>query len=348
LKQLRLAKPWIGREEQAAVRDVLDSGWLTEGKITDQFERKVAEYVGAKYAVAMCNCTVALTLCFKALWTSRKEGTNGFLHEDVRIPSFTHPATAQAVINAGQHPVLCDVELDSYNIHLSKLEMNNVVCAPVSWGGNPLSYELKGNLVEDAACSLGAEYNGVRTGCGEHLTCFSFHPRKIITTGEGGMITTNDGELAEPLREMKRFGVGNYKLSDVNSAIGLAQMTKIDRIIEKRIRRATIYNELLANTPSVITPTQHHNTIHTYQTYAIFLKSRHRNRIISSLAKKGIETQIGTYALHLLPQFKNLKRIGELKNSELLYHHLLALPMSYDLSGEDQKRVVDALKHELC
>lgn len=344
LKQLKLTKLWIGKEEHDAVRKVLDSGWLTEGEVTKQFERKVAEYVGAKYAVAVCNCTVALTLCLKAL----SNPTDGFLYEDVRIPSFTHSATACAVINAGQRPVLCDVELDSYNIYLGKVDMNNIGCVPVSWGGNPLSYELNGNVVEDAACSLGSVHNGVKTGCGDHLTCFSFHPRKIITTGEGGMVTTNDREMAESIRAMKHFGVGNYKLSDVNSAIGLAQMEKIDRIIEKRIWRATIYNTLLARVPSIITPTRNKNSVHTYQTYAVYIKNRHRDRIISSLAKKGIEAQIGTYALHLLPQFRNVERVGTLENSEKLYRHLLALPMAYDLTEEDQKRVVDELKYAIA
>jgi dTDP-4-amino-4,6-dideoxygalactose transaminase len=333
---LRLTKPRLGNEETEALRKVLDSGWLAEGDLTRQFESEVARYVGAKYAVAFCNCTAAMTLCLIA------EGIRG----RVTIPDFTHPATAQAVINARCTPVLCDVSLESYNI----AEYSNSVgtSIPVSWGGNPLGWYPPAFIVEDAACSLGASADGVKVGS-RFTTCFSFHPRKIITTGEGAIVTTNSKELSLKLRDLKRFGKGggNFKFNDIAAAIGIEQLRKIEEIIKVRREMAEIYNTLLSDVNDVVTPKENSGTRHTYQTYAVLLKKGNRDEIINRLALKGIETQIGTYALHCLPQFRRLQRMSKLENSEKLYNNLLALPMSYDLTFDDQKHVVAELKNAI-
>ena len=343
---IRLTEPVLDGAELDAVRKVLDSGWLAEGEVTRRFERKVADYVGAKYAVATCNCTVALELCLKAY----------DIKGEVIVPDFTHPATAQAVINAGATPILVDVDIDEYNVDLNKtskvVTRKTDAIIPVSWAGNPLDYVNKGPshrreipCIEDAACSLGASLYGYRTG--RWVTaCFSFHPRKLVTCGEGGMVATWSYELADKVQSLKTFGDagGNYKLSDIQSAIGLVQMEKIEAIIERRIEMATVYNDLLSEVPNVKPPWKHPSARHTYQTYAVYLEKGDRNKIIVKLATKGIETQVGAYALHLLPQFKDAKRVGFLRNSEKLHRNLLALPMSYSMTDEDQKRVVSELK----
>ena len=326
---LKLTKPFVGSEEAEAVKRVLNSGWLAEGIETRNFETEIARFTGARFAVATNNCTIALTLCLIA------EGVKG----KVAIPDFTHPATAHAVLNAGCKPVLYDVSLDSYNLQNQPVEKTVI---PVSWAGNPLTYTPLGLIIEDAACSLGADDTGA-----SHTCCFSFHPRKLITTGEGAVITTNSATVAAKLRDLKNFGCGrgNYRFNDISAAIGLEQLKKLPRIIKIRREMAMVYDRLLFKTDGVKTPFMYPD--HTYQTYAVLLTKGNRDQVITNLAKKGIETQIGTYALHLLPQFRRYKRVGTLENSALLAKNLLALPMAYDLSFDDQEFIVEALKNEL-
>jgi dTDP-4-amino-4,6-dideoxygalactose transaminase len=323
----RLAKPCYSNEEYAAVQRVLESGWLAEGKVTREFERQLAVAVGCKYAVAVSNCTVALTLALKA---HRARG-------QVAVPDFTHPATVLAVQNAGCEPVLCDVDLDSRNIDG---EVEAVSSVPVSWAGNPIqTYPYSNLIVEDAACSLGAD------GVGKYTSCFSFHPRKIVTTGEGGAVTTNSEHIATRIRSLKCFGVGgvNYRLNEVASALGLVQLGKLKWLVAKHRAMAHAYSDLLESLP-VGVPVQKGGT---YQTYAVLLEKVNRGRVIRQLRQKGIEAQVGCQALHLLPQFKRLPWQNGLVNSTVLHKRLLALPMAHDLSEEDQKFVVSELAKTL-
>jgi len=359
-KKIKLIEPVVGKEELYAVKKVLEAGWLTEGSVTKEFEDRFADFVGSKYAIATNNCTTALELCLRILGVGPGD--------EVIIPDFTHPATADVVSWVGATPVLVDVDLYSYNVDFEEVEKaitERTKCViPVSWGGNPLSprvlHALKEryglSIVEDAACSIGAEYDGVKTGTMADLTCFSFHPRKVITTGEGGMITTDNEEYAEKAASLKRFGaeiwgdrssmrfvrVGtNYKLSDVLGAIGLAQLGKINKIIEKRIELAHNYNELLSDTDLIRPPKEESEAKHVFQTYATYIELEGvRNRIIGDLKAKGIETQIGTYALHLQPIFAQMRKVSELGRSKKLYENLLALPMCHSMTTEDQEYVV--------
>jgi len=357
MRKIYLARPWIGDEEIKAVEKVLRSGFLTEGKMTREFEERVAGYVGAKHGIATNSGTTAIESCLRALGIG--EG------DEVLVPDFTHPGTVNPVLLAGAEPVLVDVDLDSYNISVESLkkaigERTKAIIA-VSWGGNPLDpevYELaeeKGvALIEDAACSLGAELNGKRVGSIADMTCFSFYPRKIITTGEGGMVTTDSDEYAKKIRAFKRFGISegrfvqlgtNYVMSDVLAAIGVEQMKKLDKILEIRIEKAKIYDELLEGVEGVRLPRTEPNKKHVFQTYAIYIeKDGLRDKIMNKMRNIGVEVQIGTYALHLEPFFSKLKRSDGLKNSELLYRNLLALPLHHELSYEDQEFVCNTLK----
>jgi len=322
----------VGKEESDAISRVLKSGWLAEGPITKQFEQAVAEYTGAKHAVAVCNCTVALELCLRAYNVKGK----------VVTPAFGHPATPQAIINAGATPVFCDVSLESYNAEKTSLPLDVECYMPVSLFGYPVtSYPVR-LTVEDAACSLGSEYQNVKTGKYGTL-CFSFHPRKPATTGEGGVVATDSKELADKIRKLKNFGRGNYKFDDVRAAIGIEQMKKLPTILKRRAQMAKTYTELLSEVEGVKSPQAPTYGKHTFQTYAVHLKSKNRDRVIQRLFSKNIETQVGAYALHLMPRYRYVERLGHLSNSTLLHRNLLALPMSYDMTEEDQRQVVEEI-----
>ena len=359
-KKLKLAEPVVGKEELLAIQRVFESGWLAEGEVTRAFETKVADFVGAKHAIATTNCTTALELALRAI-----NVTHG---DEVIIPDFTYPATADTVRWLGAKPILVDVDF-SYNIDVEEVEKaisKRTKCImPVSWGGNPLNMapliELKEKhdlyIIEDAACSLGSKFLEKKTGVLADLTCFSFHARKVITTGEGGMVTTNNEELAEEIRCLKRFGImkgengdefvkvgTNCKFSDILGAIGIEQMKKIDRIVDRHIELANNYDKLLNKIELVKPPTRDDRAKHVYQTYAIYLeKEGIRDKIIEDLKRENIETQIGTYAIHMQKAFENEKKIGKLPIAEKLYKNLLSLPMCYSMTSQDQEHIITKL-----
>jgi len=364
-KKIKLIEPVVGEEEIKNVSKVLRSGWLTEGQQTKEFEERVKKYVGAKYAITTTSCTTAFELALRVLDIKPED--------EVIVPDFTHPATAHIVRWIGAKPVLVDVDLLSYNVDPDEIEKaitEKTRCImPVSWGGNPLNMKPLNKLkekydlfvVEDAACSLGAEYNGKKTGTTADITCFSFHPRKIITTGEGGMAVTDNPVYAEKLESLKKFGMEtkngetkfircgtNYKLSDILGAVGVEQMKKIDAIINRRIELANYYNKLLNEVDLIRAPQKRENTKHVYQTYAAYIeKERVRDKIIQDLRKKNIETQIGTYALHLQPSFERVKKIGKLDRAEKLYKNLLTLPMCHSMTKKDQEYTVSEIEKSL-
>jgi len=238
---------------------------------------------------------------------------------------------------------------------------------PVSIFGNPLDYsrlwEIKTNydlyLVEDAACALGAEYDGGHAGNLADISVFSFHPRKFITTGEGGMVTTNDPDWFTWMDAYKHFGMGahasrsrnqfesigtNYKLSNVQAAIGLEQMRNILMLLESRRRSADRYDQYLGDDPAILLPATTPKGIHSWQSYCIFVPRR--DQIIEQLKSKNIETQIGTYALHLHPAFNqnpNCRIIGDMSGSRYAFDHCLTLPLYHDMTDDDQQYVVAEL-----
>lgn len=358
-KTILLASPDVGQEELDAIKEVFSTKFLTEGITTQNFEKAVADYVGVKHAIAVTSCTTALHTVLECL---------NIKGQEVLVPDYTYPATAEAVVLAGGKPVLVDVDLESMNMTREILEEayndSMRVFIPVSWAGVPLEldvYEkakkLQLKCLEDAACSLGAKIGSDFVGKFADYSCFSFHPRKVITTGEGGMITTDDDEIAEKCYSYKHFGLkgtsfetigSNYKLSNVLSAIGLRQMKKIEEIVQTRIEKAKIYGELLSKIDKIKPAYVGKGTRQTFQTYACYVeKEGYRDKIRKALADENIQSQIGTYALHLEPAYKNLKAVGNLRNSEKLYHNALSLPLHKDLTFDDQKKICEIIESTL-
>jgi len=358
-KTIPLAVPDIGEEELDAIRDVFSTRFLTEGETTKEFEKTVADYVGVKHAIAVTSCTAALHTVLECLNVKGQE---------VIVPDYTYPASAEAIILAGAKPVLVDVDLKSMNMTSEILEEayndSMKVFCPVSWGGVPLElkiYEVAKKFglknLEDAACCLGAKIGDNYVGKIADYSCFSFHPRKVITTGEGGIITTDDDEIAERCYSFKHFGakgssfeiVGtNYKLSNILSAIGLVQMKKIEKIISERIEKAKIFKELLEKISGITPAYEGSGTRQTFQSYTCYVeKEGYRDKIRNALADENIQSQIGTYALHLEPAFKGIKKIGNLKNSELLFYNALTLPLHNKLTQDDQERICKIIKISL-
>jgi perosamine synthetase len=355
-KRIPIISPTISTDEIKFVTKVLQSKFITEGKITNKFEKLIAKYVHSKYAIATSSGTSALHSCFECLNVENKE---------VLVSDFTFPATVNAILLARGKPVLVDVDRETMNVNTAIMEqsISEQTCflAPVSLFGNPLEksfYKFRKNgfpIIEDAATNLGSKIDSKYVGTLADVSCFSFHPRKIITTGEGGMITTSNKKLADKLHSYKTFGKTknqflddgtNYKMSDVLSAIGVAQFKKLEKIISKRIKLAKIYDELISKIdylePQKITK----NARHTFQSYTCtFTKPHLRDKIRSLLAKNNIETQIGTYALHCLPYFKTCQKAGELKNSEFLYKNTITLPLHENLTFDDQKFICKLIQN---
>ncbi len=366
-RRIKLVQPVVGKEELALIEEVLKSGYMTEGPKTKEFESRFAEYVGAKHGIATTSCTTAMELSLRVLGIGKGD--------EVIVPDFTYPATADVVRFVGATPVLVDVDPVSYNLTADyvrgAITPQTKCVMPVSLFGNPIDIgpieELKEEhgfyIVEDAACSAGARRGERRTGSMADFTCFSFHPRKVITTGEGGMVTTSSDEFAEMARSIKKFGMTpgaggvssfarpgtNYKLSDVLGAIGVVQLGKIDEIISRRIELASSYDRLLGDSPGTVRPRADKDVRHVYQTYAVRITTEGaRDKLIRDLSERNIESQIGTYSLHVQPSFSEVRRIGGLETSEMLFKNLLALPLSHYMTPEDQELVVSTLNELLA
>ena len=364
MRTIPLIKPYITEELKADVCAVLDSGFLTEGPVTQELEKVIKGYVGSRYALAVCNCTVGLETALRAMGIGPGD--------EVIVPDYTYPATGSAVQIVGASLVIVDVDPQSCLMDYEALERaitpKTKALIPVSLFGNPLDYDrLKAIqqkfgllILEDAACSLGASYGGVRVGNLSDISVFSLHPRKFITTGEGGVVTTNNGRWAEWMNSYKHFGMvdsgdrqgarfertgTNYKLSNIQAAVGLAQMRHIDELLRKRTEMAHRYTALLEGTVGVRFQKTTPKGTHSWQSYCIFVENP--GHVIRELKKKGIETQIGTYALHMHRAFSedpHCRIVGEMSGSRYDFEHGLCLPLYHEMTEEIQDYVVQELR----
>jgi perosamine synthetase len=363
-ERIRLALPFTDAAEVDAVAAVLASGTLTQGSRVAEFENAVANLVGARHGIATTSATTALHLVLAGLDIGAGD--------EVLVPDFTFPATANVVVELGATPVLVDVDLATYTIDSAAAERlisaRTKAVMPVHTFGlsadmDPILALAKRHglaVVEDAACALATTYHGRPVGSFGSAACFSFHPRKSITTGEGGMVTTDDAALAERLRLLRSHGgvrregrftfeaAGyNYRLSDILAAIGLAQLAKLDWILERRRSIAQRYRDLLADVPMIRLPAEPDWGGHVYQSFVVLLDpSIDRDEVIRILDAEGIETTLGTYALHCQPFFQRAYgyRSGDLPASREAYAGTLTLPLYPTMEPGVPERVAAALQ----
>lgn len=367
MNHIPLIKPYITDETKQAVCDVLDSGYLTEGPVTREFEAVCRDYIGCRHAIAVANCTVGLEMALRALEIGPGD--------EVIVPDYTYPATASVVNIVGATVVLVDVDPETMLIDMAALEVaitpRTKAVMPVSIFGNPLDYDqldaLKQKhgfyIIEDAACSIGSTYRGHKTGCLADISVFSLHPRKFITTGEGGLVTTNNDDWAKWMESYKHFGMvaaavregtvfemigTNYKLSNVLAAIGLVQMRHIDELLGRRRELAERYRDLLGSELRIGLPEITDGGESSWQSCCVFVEDR--DRVMAEMRAKGIEVQIGTYSLHQHPAFASgdlCRWAGGFSGSRQAFVRTLALPLYHELSEADQDCVIEELKRIL-
>ena len=371
--KIPLGKPSIDSEEIKAVEKVLRSGWLAEGPNVKEFEKQTAEFIGTKYAVAVNSCTSALHLALAAIGIGVKD--------EVIVPSFTYPATANAVICQGGTPIFVDVDWVYHNIDPDKIKKKiterTKAIIPVHYAGHPADMdpimeiaEKHGLVViEDAAEALGAEYKGKKVGS-IGIGCFSFYPTKNITTGEGGMITTNDEDIHRITRMMRGHGVFkgtwsrerekkpweriqvelgyNFRMTDIQGAIGLVQLRKLETMNKKRISHANYLNKRIDEIDGLTPPAIMKNCKHVYQMYTPTAEDEEtRDRIVDSLRERGIGASVHfAPPTHLMPYYveKFGYKEGILPVTEKTSKTIFTLPMYPDLRNEELCITADALE----
>lgn len=360
---IRLSAPDIGEEELQGIKSVLDSGWLVQGNMVREFEAKAADYLNVPFAVAVSSGTAALHLALLALGLGSGD--------EVVVPDFTFPATANTVEICGAKTVLCDIAMDTYCMDTNLLEKciteKTRAILPVHEFGHSADMDPIMKLaekyglfvIEDAACAFGAEYKGRKAGTIGDIGCFSFHPRKAITTGEGGMAVTSDPVLAKKLRQLRNHGMAesetgkafvsaglNYRMTDLQGAMGIAQISKVEKIIRKRRELAEEYNQLLGGQEELTIPTCKPFCRHIYQTYHVLLNEyTDRDGLIRLLRQRGIETNMGAYALDRQPYYKEKYGLSGdgYGNADRAFERGLALPLHTGLCEKDIKTVASEL-----
>jgi dTDP-4-amino-4,6-dideoxygalactose transaminase len=339
---IRLAWPDVGPEEAAAVAEVLESGRLTMGPKVEEFEGELARACGTTHAVAVSSGTAALHLAVLALELGPGD--------EVLVPAYTFPATANVVALAGARPVLVDVDPETMNLDPARVRVGprTKAIVAVHLFGRPAPLEELPDLpvIEDAAGALGARRRGRPCGGLGVVGCLSFHPRKLVTTGEGGAVTTNDAALAEAVRRLRHHGWQgddmpapgfNYRLADILCAVGIPQMRRLDELVAARRRVAELYDERLGGV--VGTPAPDDGDTHGWQAYVVRLSRR--DEALAALRAAGIEAQIGTFALHRLAAYREQ---GEFPGADSCFERALALPLHSRLTEEDVDRVCDVVR----
>ena len=376
LRNIPIALPMLGEEERTAVQKPLETGWLTQGPFVAEFEKSFAERHKVAHAYATTSCTTATHLALVAAGVGPGD--------EVIVPAFTWVSTANVVLYCGAKPVFADVLTSDFNIDpediAHRVTDRTKAIIPVHLFGlcadmDAVKSAIPKNIVviEDAACAAGASYKGTPAGALGDMAAFSFHPRKSITTGEGGMITTQNadyGNLVDMLRnhgasiseEQRHHGLRpyilpefnlmgfNYRMTDLQGAVGVEQLKKLDRFIAERDQAAKFYSEALADIEWLRTPKVPEHCTHAWQSYVTYVDPKYapmpRNDMMDALKNLGVATRPGTHAVHMLGVHSEMQGLKseDYPGAKAADQNSMAIPLHNRMSQDDYEYVVDALK----
>lgn len=375
-RNIAISLPLTGEEEWQAVREPLMSGWLTQGPKVAQFEKMFAERHKVSHALAVTSCTTGLHLALAGLDIGPGD--------EVIVPAFTWIATANVVLYCGATPVFVDIDINTYNLDIAQIASKVTdktkaiiavhlfgLCADIV----SLRLALPGHvkIIEDAACAAGSDLNGMPAGSLGDIGVFSFHPRKSVTTGEGGMVTTNDADLAERMNQMRNHGASmseeqrhngprpyflpdfnllgyNYRMTDLQGAVGIVQLEKLDRFIDERSEWVAYYQQELANIPWLRLPKAMSKSRHGWQAFVTYVDPKTsplpRNDIMEILQSKGISTRPGTHAVHMLGYYRERFHLKDtdFPSAQDANDNTMAIPLHNRMSSDDYAYVVKSLK----
>jgi len=373
-KMIPVARPCFGQEEEQAVLEALRSGWVSQGPKVAEFEKRFAEYVGARYAVAVSSCTTALHLAM--IVSGIQAG------DEVLCPSYSFIATANSVCYAGAKPVFVDIDPVTFNLDPNRIEeaitprtrailVVHQIGLPAAMDEINAIAARKGLLViEDAACAIGSEYRGQRIGRPHSpLACFSFHPRKILSTGEGGMITTNDEQAAVRMRTLRQHAmtvsdlarhssskvviesyaeVGyNYRMTDLQGALGLVQLQRLDGFIARRRMLAERYTRAISPLGWLLPPQETAECRHNFQSYAARVAPGapvSRDDLMQKLLDRAISTRRGIMASHREPPYAAGNWDARLPETNRATDETIILPLFHQMTEEEQDYILDSIR----
>jgi len=372
-EELPITRPQFGEEEVDAVRQVLASGWVTQGPMTAKFEKAFAERHQLEHALATTSCTAALHLGMIALGVGPGD--------EVIVPAYTWVTSAYCVEYVGARVVFCDIDPHTYNIDLqaaaAAISPRTRAIMPVHLFGlavdmktvTDLAQKHKLCVVEDAACAVGTTYQGRPVGGFGDIGCFSFHPRKVVTTGEGGMVTTRQADLADHIAALRNHGANrrlgprnprpyemgvfdrlgfNLRLSDIQAAIGLTQLARLGQLLAHRRQQALGYTERLKDVPWLRCPSEPAGCGHTYQSYVIRIEDDtplSRNALMDELAKHKIQSRPGTIAVHGIPYYRENYhfRSEQFPAAHAAQEHTITLPIFPGMTSDHLDYITSAL-----
>lgn len=371
-----IAKPYLTTDEAKSAYDTILSGWVTQGPKVEEFEKKFCEYTSAEYAAAVSNCTTALHLAMIVAGIGKDD--------EVICPSMSYIATANCIRYVDAKPVFAEIDTDNYNIdinHVRKLITDKTkALIIVHQIGMPadidefkkLCGEHNLKLIEDAACAAGSSYKGKKIGSHSELVCFSFHPRKVITTGEGGMITSSNPDYIERIKLLRQHGMSvndrkrhesgkllfedhielgyNYRMTDIQAAIGIRQLEKLDRIISERRKIALKYIKELKDINCIKLPVEKEGYFSNYQSFSIYLKKDcpvSRNELMQKLLEAGISTRRGVTTSHRETAYKSGYKDLHLPVSEDAADNSIMIPLYIPMRNEDTDLVISKLREFL-